>query len=256
MTDTESYSGGVTTGVGERFKKAAKGNATPPPPPPAPAPAPLPTPVPQQSSQSEEPPSARQSRLRDSDYPALSVELSTPILTREEQIADVLDAVEAARRRRTSGATSRRAPVTVYVNDVLLKRIQAYQRRKQVELGLRDYDNGRVLLDAVTATFQELPGRVLDARAPKLDGLFEAYDDPTRAAEASNIPWQAKMAVGNRGIVDIMVGALGEHLDTDVSRSELLNTALDTFLPPLERKQFAGDRRRRKTAPTDEARPE
>lgn len=248
MTSTEEYTGGLTPGVGDTFKKEAKG-ATPAPPPRAPAP------VPQQPREVPSSPPERESRARNNHQP-LPGELAVTTLNREEQITDVLDAVEAARRGRQTGGTSRRAPVTVYVNDALMKRIQEYQRRKQNELGLRDYDNGRVLLDAVASVFREIPGLILDARAPKIDGLFEAYSEPTRAGEASNIPWQAKMAVGNRSLIDTMADALGEHLDADVSRSELLNTALDTFLPPIERKPLAGDRRRRKPASAGESDPE
>ncbi|WTX00866.1 hypothetical protein OG216_46355 (plasmid) [Streptomycetaceae bacterium NBC_01309] len=133
------------------------------------------------------------------------------------------------------------------MDDATYKRLVQYQRTRREDLGSRDYDNGRVLLDAFRAVFEEVPGAVLDSLAPRTIGLFEDYPDTRGAAKApANIPWQCQFAQSNLAVTDAMARALAAVGGTEVSRSSVLLTALDLFLPPLAPKRFAGDRSRKR----------
>jgi hypothetical protein len=129
--------------------------------------------------------------------------------------------------------TERPLNVTIYPPRALVDRIEGYQETQKKSLRLRQYANGRVVLDALMEVDEDrLIAEVVRRHRPEpaKKSRFVAMKPVKPTGEVNKPGWHFTMIPSNLDAADDLVEEVKAR-GVPTNRSDLLCTALDMFLP-------------------------
>jgi hypothetical protein len=170
-----------------------------------------------------------------------------PAATDWESVPPALEDVAGADDAGESGAgggptTERPLNVTVYPPRALVDRIEGYQETQKKSLRLRQYANGRVVLDALMGVDEDrLIAEVVRRHRPEpaRKSRFVAMKPVKPTGEVNKPGWHFTMIPSNLDAADDLVEEVKAR-GVPTNRSDLLCTALDMFLPQRIRRSRKG----------------